>query len=206
MRIRNTLLVLLAAGAVTASLVAVSADRGGASTPWAKAALHTADGTRVGTVTFAVDGTRTAITVRVPRASTITPNAFHAMHLHANDVPTNGDGCIADASQPSATWFVSADTHWKRDAAEVHGRHAGDLPSVYVNSDGTTSNRYVVDKLTPAEVVGRAVILHAGPDNFGNVPVGVADDQYTPGVTALAKTQGTGNAGDRFACGLVTNG
>ena len=64
--------------------------------------------------------------------------------------------------------------------------------------------RFNVDKLTPAEVVGRAVVLHAGPDNFGNVPVGPATDQYTAGPTALAKTQATGNAGDRFGCGVIT--
>ena len=52
-------------------------------------------------------------------------------------------------------------------------------------------------------MIGRAVVLHAGPDNFGNVPVGPNADQYTAGSTALAKTQATGNAGDRFACGVI---
>ena len=51
--------------------------------------------------------------------------------------------------------------------------------------------------------VGRAVVLHAGPDNFGNVPVGTGADQYIAGATALAKTQATGNAGDRFGCGVI---
>ena len=45
--------------------------------------------------------------------------------------------------------------------------------------------------------------LHVGSDNFANVPVGAGTDQYTPGATALAKTQATGNAGDRFACGVI---
>ena len=204
MRIRTILTAVLAAGAVSTSIIATTPERGTADTPWATAPLRTADGTRIGTVYFATDGARTAITVRIPRATNVAPNAFHAMHIHANDVTTNGDGCIADATQPSTSWFVSADGHWKRDAAELHGNHAGDLPSVYVNANGTTQTRYVIDKLTPSEVVGRAVILHAGRDNFGNVPVGAADDQYTPGLTAAAKTQGTGNAGDRFACGLVS--
>jgi Cu-Zn family superoxide dismutase len=128
---------------------------------------------------------------------------FHGLHIHANDVTSNGDGCIADATQPSATWFVSADGHWKHDPAELHGQHAGDLPSVYVNADGSASIEFDVDKLRPSEVVGRAVVLHVGPDNFGNVPVGAGADQYTPGATALAKTQATGNAGDRYACGVI---
>jgi Cu-Zn family superoxide dismutase len=53
--------------------------------------------------------------------------------------------------------------------------------------------------------VGRAVVLHAGPDNFGNVPVGAVSDQYAPNSTsATEKTVKTGNAGDRVACGLIT--
>ena len=141
------------------------------------------------------------MTVNLRRASALV--GFHGLHIHANDVSSNGDGCIADASQPSNTWFVSADGHWKHDPSEVHGQHAGDLPSVFVNSDGTASIEFDVDKLTSSEVIGRAVVLHAGPDNFGNVPVGATPDQYTPGATALAKTQATGNAGDRFACGVI---
>src|SRR6185295_15501578 len=127
----------------------------------------------------------TEVEVRLRRAVGV--EAFHGFHIHANDVSANGDGCIADPAQPSATWFVSADGHWKHVAAELHGHHAGDLPSVFVNADGTARVRFNVDKLTPAEVIGRAVVLHAGPDNFGNVPVGPAADQYTAGATALAK-------------------
>ena len=74
---------------------------------------------------------------------------------------------------------------------------------MYVNADGSTELRFEVDKLVPSEVAGRAVVLHAGPDNFGNVPVGPADDQYQAGPTAVAKTQNTGNAGDRYACGVI---
>jgi Cu-Zn family superoxide dismutase len=171
---------------------------------WAQATLRSADGTRIGTVEFGGDrhSDATEVTVRLRRASAV--EAFHGMHIHANnDAVTNGDGCIADPLQPSSTWFVSADGHWKHDPNELHGNHAGDLPSVFVNRDGTATIEYSIDKLEPEEVVGRAVVLHAGLDNFGNVPVGGAADQYVAGSTALAKTQGTGNAGDRFACGVI---
>ncbi len=203
MHIRTIIVGVVAAGAVTTSALAISAERSTANTPWATAAMHNASGTRIGTVSFAADGARTAVTVRIPLTNNVAPSAFHGMHIHANDVTTNGDGCIADPTQPSNTWFVSADGHWKRTATDIHGQHAGDLPSLYVNADGTTVMRFVLDKLTAAEVVGKAVILHAGPDNFANVPVGTADDQYTAGLTALAKTQATGNAGDRVACGVI---
>jgi Cu-Zn family superoxide dismutase len=205
-RIRTTLAVLVAAGAATAGAVFINSGAADAHGRWAGASLRGADGTRVGHVTFSGGHhwDHTEVTVRLKHASAI--EAFHGLHIHANDTVANGDGCIADAAQPSSTWFVSADGHWKHDATELHGGHAGDLPSVFVNADGTATVRFDVDKLTPEEIVGRAVVLHAGPDNFGNVPVGTNADQYTPGATALAKTQGTGNAGDRIACGVIAGG
>jgi len=203
-RIRAAISVLAAAGAIGAVAVTTSGGTAGAHERWAKASLRGADGTRVGGVAFTGDhhSDHTQVTVTLWRAGDL--EAFHGLHIHANDTATNGDGCIADPTQPSSTWFASADGHWKHDATELHGHHAGDLPSVFVNGDGVASVRFNVDKLTPAEVVGRAVVLHAGPDNFGNVPVGPNPDQYTAGATALAKTQATGNAGDRYACGVIS--
>jgi len=203
MRFRALIGALAAASALGTVVVVSSSGVAGAHERWAHATLRSADGTRIGTVTFADErhSDETEITVQLRQSGTLA--GFHGLHVHANDVSGNGDGCIADATQPSATWFVSADGHWKHDPAELHGQHAGDLPSVYVNADGSATIEFDVDKLTPREVVGRAVVLHAGPDNFGNVPVGPGADQYTPGATALAKTQATGNAGDRFACGVI---
>lgn len=203
-KIRATVGVLAAAGAIGALVVASTGGPAGAHEQWAKASLRAADGSRVGGVAFTGDhhSDHTKVTVTLRRAGDL--ETFHGLHIHANDVATNGVGCIADPTQPSATWFVSADGHWKHDPTELHGHHAGDLPSVFVNGDGTASVRFDIDKLTPAAVVGRAVVLHAGPDNFGNVPVGPNADQYTAGPTALAKTQATGNAGDRFVCGVIS--
>jgi Cu/Zn superoxide dismutase len=47
-------------------------------------------------------------------------------------------------------------------------------------------------------------MLHAGPDNFGRVPVGNTPTDYTPNSPeAIKATQTGGNSGDRIACGLV---
>lgn len=202
-KIRATIAGVAAAGLFGAAAVAFTAETAGAHERWAQASLRSADGTRLGSVSFADDHDSdfTAVTIWLRNAAAV--EAFHGIHIHANDTTANGAGCIADPTQPSSTWFVSADGHWKKDPTELHGHHAGDLPSVFVNADGTAKLRFVVDKLTPRQVVGRAVILHAGPDNFGNVPVGTGADQYTAGATAVAKTQATGNAGDRFGCGVI---
>lgn len=202
-KIRATIAGVAAAGLFGVGAVALAAESAGAHERWAQASLRSADGTRLGSVSFANDRDSDDTAVTIWLRNTAAVEAFHGIHIHANDVTTNGNGCIADPTQASSTWFVSADGHWKKDPTELHGHHAGDLPSVFVNADGTAKLRFVVDKLTPREVVGRAVVLHAGPDNFGNVPVGPAADQYTAGTTALAKTQATGNAGDRFGCGVI---
>lgn len=202
-KILGRLAAVAAVGVLGAAGIAAMSGPASAHGRWAKATLRSADGTRIGTVEFGGDrhSDSTEVTVRLRKASAV--DAFHGMHIHANNDTANGDGCIADPAQLSSTWFVSADGHWKHDPNELHGNHAGDLPSVYVNGDGTAAIEYSIDKLEPEEVVGRAVVLHAGLDNFGNVPVGGAADQYVAGSTALAKTQGTGNAGDRFACGVI---
>jgi len=203
-KLRAGFTAVLAATSIGAAAVIVTTESAGAHDRWAKASLRSASGTRLGTVSFAGDrhSRHTEVTVQLRRAGAL--ETFHGLHIHANDTSANGSGCVADPAQPSATWFVSADGHWKHDPTELHGAHAGDLPSVFVNADGSASIRFTVDKLTPDEVIGRAVVLHAGTDNFGNVPVGPAADQYTAGPTALTKTQATGNAGDRYGCGVIT--
>jgi Cu-Zn family superoxide dismutase len=164
------------------------------------ASLATADGTQIGSVEFKTDRNHTDVRVRLGGTPGI--DAFHGFHIHANDVATNGDGCVADPAAAPATWFVSADGHYNP-TAQTHSHHIGDMPSVFVNADGSVETRFQIDRITPSDLNGKVVILHAGADNFANVPVGPNADQYTPGPDALAKTQATGNAGDRIACGVI---
>ncbi len=46
--------------------------------------------------------------------------------------------------------------------------------------------------------------MHAGPDNFGNVPIGSLTTQYTANTgDAIVATRNTGNAGDQIAGGTI---
>jgi Cu-Zn family superoxide dismutase len=127
---------------------------------------------------------------------------FHGFHIHANDNPANGDGCVADPAQPANTHFVSADGHFNP-TAQTHGNHGGDTPGVNVLSDGSALLNYT-HELSLAAITGRAVILHEGMDNFGNIPLGTAANQYTANAPdAITATQNTGNAGNRIACGVI---
>jgi len=70
---------------------------------------------------------------------------------------------------------------------------------VYVNEDGSVETTFRIDKVDPGAVAGKAVVFHAGADNFNNIPA----DAYTGSATALDLTARTGNAGDRLACGVI---
>jgi Cu-Zn family superoxide dismutase len=193
-----------AAAVVAAAAVIVVATGAGAGSDSASAVLRTAEGTEIGKVSFAAKSDRTEVTVHldnVPEAAGL--DAFHGFHVHANDNAENGEGCVADAAKPSNTWFVSADGHLK-DEGQNHGAHRGDLPSVYVSPDGAVETRFLVDRVDADELDGRTVILHAKADNFGNVPVGAATNQYEANTAeATTLTANTGNAGDRIACGVI---
>lgn len=188
-------------------LLLTGARSAGSAAVVGKANLALADGTAVGTVTFLNQPgeawTVVRASLKVPPAAT-NVRSFHGFHVHANDNPVNGNDCVADPKAASSTWFVSADGHWRRSAEESHGDHAGDMTSVYLNRDGRANLEFTIDRLVPGELFNRAVIMHAGPDNFGNVPIGALATQYTANAgDAIVATRNTGNAGDRIACGTI---
>lgn len=198
----NTKLLAVALGAVLIGGL-VSATTAGANTKSAKASLTTADLTKVGNIEFKTERGHTEVRVRLTGVPGV--DAFHGFHIHANDVATNGDGCIADPSAAASTWFVSADGHYNP-TGQTHSHHVGDMPVVYVNADGSVETRFRIDKIDPGDLAGKVVILHAGADNFGNIPLGVGATQYTANsADATTATAKTGNAGDRVACGVIAS-
>jgi Cu-Zn family superoxide dismutase len=95
--------------------------------------------------------------------------------------------------------FLSAGGHLGAGAAD-HGEHAGDLPVLYVDRSGAGSLTTVTDALTRSDLTdddGSAVMVHAGRDNYANVP-----ERYAPGGPD-EMTRNTGDAGGRIACGPV---
>ena len=143
------------------------------------AKLRDPQGEVVGTVKFRITHHAMYVVARLKPNDNVNANQFHGFHIHANNVPGNGQGCLADPAEAEATWFVSADGHLSEER-QVHGAHNGDLPSPLVMADGTAILKFVTDRIEPRDLKGTAVILHKGPDNFGNVPVGPAPNQYQP--------------------------
>jgi Cu-Zn family superoxide dismutase len=185
----------LSVAALTLTLVACGDgdDDGGAAqttvttaAPAVTADMVAADGAPVGRVTFTDTGGRLTVEARL----TNLPPGFHGFHIHAT-------GKCERGTPP----FTSAGGHMVV-GEQAHPGHAGDQPVLLVMADRSADIRFTTDRyhLSDLQVPGgRAVIVHALPDNYANVP---ARYVRQPDATTLA----TGDAGDRLACGVVGGG
>lgn len=120
-----------------------------------------------------------------PKLSSLPPG-LHGFHVHAN--ADCGPGPDAN-NQPAAGMaagghFDPKNTGKHRGPRSMEG-HLGDLPGLVVETDGTTRVPLVADHLKLKDVVGHAVMIHAGGDNYDDTP------------------QPLGGGGGRIACGVV---
>lgn len=149
------------------------------ATATATAILLASDGSARGsaTLTEASDGLHVLV-----KGSGLEPG-LHAVHLHMTG------SCVAPT-------FASAGGHWNP-MGRQHGKdnpagmHMGDMPNMAVGTDGTGALEYVIPGgmirtgATPLiDADGAAVVIHAAPDDN--------------------RTDPTGNAGGRSACGAIT--
>jgi superoxide dismutase, Cu-Zn family len=165
----------------------------GASDDDLTARLVDPQGKQVGTVKIsdADDGLEIAVEVEG------LPPGFHGFHVHAiGKCEPNS----ANPTDPSMVGnFLSAGGHIGAGATD-HGKHAGDLPVLYVDQSGKGSLKTVTDALTRGDLTdadGSAVMVHADADNYANIPT-----RYAPGGPDQM-TRNTGDAGGRIACGRV---
>jgi Cu-Zn family superoxide dismutase len=163
-----------AAAGTLAAAGAAWAQTGGAK---ATAQLQPTKGnTASGTVAFTQRGSKVLVEVKV---SGLSPGAEHGFHIHEKGDCGSGDGMSTGGhfnplGKPHAH-FSTTD------------RHAGDMPALKADASGNASVTVELDVITvtdgPTSVVGRGLIVHAQPDDY--------------------KTQPTGNAGARIACGVI---
>ncbi len=169
------------------------------------ATLNSSTGAEIGIVRFLPtdDG---KVSVRVS-ASGLTPG-FHGYHVHTAGVC--GPGGHRRSRGPVAIlhrrWAYNPDT------TSTHGAHAGDMAPLLVTADGTAFLKFRTDRFTTAALMDSdrsAVILHAGPDNLATVPATTAtgEERYHSHVDSVlgadTVTKATGDAGARFACGVI---
>ena len=160
----------------------------------ARAQLIGTDGKPAGVVAITTEGDH----LRIEVAATGLSPGFHGLHLHATGL------CEPGTNPP----FLTAGGHLGGTFGP-HPSHEGDLPSLFVRSDGVGRIRVLTDRVTMAQILdsdGTAVIVHAGRDNFANIPSDryQSDHSLTPGPDS--DTLKTGDAGARALCGVVTPG
>ena len=73
-----------------------------------RATLRDPSGRVVGTVKFHIGRHVMSVNAKLRPNRYVEASQFHGFHIHANNDPANGDGCVADPEGPN-TWFVSAD-------------------------------------------------------------------------------------------------
>ncbi len=112
--------------------------------------------------------------------SGLKPGSEHGFHIHEK----------GDCSSPD---FKSAGDHFNP-TSQQHGdpasppHHLGDIPNLMADDMGKAPVNAHIEGVTlgdhgPNDIVGRAVVVHADPDDY--------------------KTQPSGNSGDRVACGVI---
>lgn len=110
----------------------------------------------------------------------LAPYSTHAIHIHEN-----GDCSAADASSAGGHFNPGGSLHGKVGAGAHHG---GDMDNLVANAEGVVRVDVHASGVTLGggatnDVAGRAVIVHAAADDY--------------------RTQPTGNAGARLACGVI---
>ncbi len=141
----------------------------------AVAMLKTADGKDAGQATVTeADGA-----LHVTFAATGLPEGTHAVHIH-----TTGACAAPDFASAGGHWNPT-DAHHGINNPESPKPHLGDLPNMDVAADGTGSLDFDVVGGTMAGLLdadGAALVVHADPDDLKSDP--------------------SGNAGGRIACGV----
>jgi Cu-Zn family superoxide dismutase len=113
------------------------------------------------------------------------PAGAHGFHVHQNGscAPAMKDGKMSPAE--AAGGHLDPAKTGKHLGPYADG-HLGDLPALYVNADGTSTNPVLAPRIkTLSEIEGHALMIHAGGDNHADMP------------------QPLGGGGARVACGVL---
>jgi Cu-Zn family superoxide dismutase len=145
--------------------------------PSATASLQPTKGNNAsGTATFTQMGDQVRVVADV---SELNPGQEHAFHIHEVGDCSSGDGM---STKGHFNPLAKPHAHYS-----TPERHAGDMPALKADANGRAHLDTTLDVMSvnpgPESIVGRGLIVHAGSDDY--------------------KTQPTGNAGARVACGII---
>ena len=136
-------------------------------------------GTSIGTVSFQQTPKGLLIT---PALGKLSPGE-HGFHIHENA------SCEAAEKDGKMGAALAAGGHLNPEKVAHHGTpldgHLGDLPALTVNDKGFATTPVLAPRLKLADIQGRAIMIHAGGDNYSDSP------------------KPLGGGGDRVACGVI---
>jgi Cu-Zn family superoxide dismutase len=113
------------------------------------------------------------------------PPGTHGFHVHETG------SCGVNEKDGKKVAAGAAGGHFDPNATKQHlgptgGGHLGDLPPLVVGSNGSAGVAVTAPQLTKlAEVKGKALMIHAGGDNYADKPAP------------------SGGGGERIACGVI---
>ncbi len=150
------------------------------------AMLNAASGSNVsGKATFTQVGEDS---VRIILSISNAKPGSHAVHLHEK-----GDCSAADATSAGGHWNPTNVKHGKRGDEEFH---KGDIANMTVDESGNGSFEMTIEGWTiggtgESDILNKAVIIHAGADDFTSQPSGAAGARIACGV--IEKNQSMNN-------------
>ncbi len=109
----------------------------------------------------------------------------HAIHIHAI-----GDCSAADGTSAGGHWNPTDENHGKWEETPFH---RGDIGNMVIGDDGNgvierETNLWCIDcDDEKKNIVGKAIIIHQGPDDFSSQPAGAAGPRI--GCGAIEKIQ-----------------
>lgn len=112
----------------------------------------------------------------------LSPNKAHGFHIHEF-----GDLTSPDAMSAGAHYALGGQPHGGPTSST---KHEGDLGNLVADARGEAHLELVVPGLSLSErapVLGRAVIVHQGPDDLRSQPAGNAGARIGAGVIGIAR-------------------
>ena len=105
-----------------------------------------------------------------PNLSGVVPG-LHGTHVHENPDcgPAVVNGTMA-AARAAGGHHDPADTG--RHEGPYGEGHLGDLPNILVEEDGEAAMPFLAPRVSVADLAGRSLVVHAGPDRFNDEEMG----------------------------------
>jgi Cu-Zn family superoxide dismutase len=111
------------------------------------------------------------------------PAGLHGFHVHENP------SCLPGEKDGKKVAALAAGGHYDPMKTGKHGfpwgdGHLGDLPPLFVNSDGVANQPVLAPRLKLGDLAGHSLMVHAGGDNHADHPAAL------------------GGGGARMVCGV----